>query len=103
MAWKQYRFPRITRTTLLEMLKTGKFVSVDFRKKNEQMRTITGRVGVSKHTNGKGLSYDPAERGMIVIWEANKANRRDKKDKGYRMVTLDRITRICADKREFII
>ena len=85
------------------LLKTGLFISVDFIKKNGQRRTITGRVGVSKHTNGIGMSYDPAARGMVVIWEANKIHRRNKKDKGYRMVTLAKVTGVRAHGKSFFV
>ena len=93
----------ISATGIPNILETGKFVSVDFIKKNEQARTITGRVGVAKHTNGKGMRFNPADKGMVVIWESTKSNRRNEKDKGYRLVTLNRIVGIRANKESFAI
>lgn len=89
------------RSKLLEVLTSGKFVSVDFRKANGTMRTITGRVGVRKHVNGKGMSYDPTTRGLVVIWEATKSNRKDENDKGYRMVKLISVSEVRANKKVY--
>ena len=83
--------------TAIARLRNGKFVRVVFIKQNGQERTIVGRTGVNKHVNGRGLSYDPAERGMIVIWETTKKNRRDEKDKGYRMVKIRSLIEFQAD------
>ena len=91
------------RSKLLKVLTSGKFVSVDFRKKNGDMRTITGRVGVGKHTNGKGMAFDPATRGLVVIWESTKSNRKDEKDKGYRMVKLVTVSKVRANKQTYTI
>ena len=85
------------------LMKTGLFVSVDFLKKNGDPRTITGRVGVAKHTKGVGMAYNPAERGMVVIYETTKSNRKNDKDKGYRMVTLSRVTGVRANGKSFVV
>jgi len=79
------------------ILKTGRFVSVDFVKKNHEKRRITGRVGVAKHTKGGKLAFSPDEKGMVLIWESTKRNRKDEKDKGYRLVTLNRVISVRAN------
>jgi len=93
----------ITREKLPRLLQSGKFVSVKFRKKDGTIRNLTGRTGVAKHTTGEGLKFDPAKRGMFVIWETTEANRKDEKDKGYRMVTLDNVLEVRADNESFIV
>ena len=93
----------LPRSYLLSLLASGRFVSVDFRKKNGQFRTITGRVGVGKHTNGKGMSFDPTSRGLVVIWESTKSNRKDENDKGYRMVSISRVLKVRANKQSYVV
>ena len=88
---------------LAKVLQTGKFVGVTFRKKNGQMRNLTGRAGVGKHTNGKGMAYNPADKNMITIWESTRSNRKSEGDKGYRMVTLHRVIQIRANKLRYNI
>jgi len=94
----------ITHSEVPAIIQTGRFVSVDFIKKStNRSRTITGRVGVFAHTKGGRIAYDPGERGMIVMYETTKSNRRGEKDAGYRMVTIDRITGIRANGESFIV
>jgi hypothetical protein len=83
-------------------LRSGKFVSVSFIKKTTGLlRTIVGRTGVSKGVTGEGLKYDPADKGMIVMYELDpntlNSKRKNERDKGFRMVTIDRITEFTAD------
>lgn len=94
---------RIALNEVSGLIKTGLFVSVDFYKKNGGRRTITGRVGVAKHTNGVGMAYNPAARGMVVIFETTKANRKNEKDKGYRMITLDNVIALRANGKSFVV
>ena len=52
------------------------------------------RGGVSKHTNGTGLAFDPASRGLMVVWEAsNEAGGAE----AYRMVSEDGIRALIVD------
>ena len=52
------------------------------------------RGGVSKHTNGTGLAFDPSSKGLLVVWEAsNEAGGKD----AYRMVNEDGIRALIID------
>jgi hypothetical protein len=92
-----------TREMLPYLLRTGQFVGVTFKKKDGTFRKLAGRTGVSKHTTGQGLNFDPAAKGMIVMWERNKANRKGDKDKGYRFVKLDRVIEVRANHQVYTV
>lgn len=54
----------------------GKFVSVEFTKKDGTLRKLTGRMGVTKHLKGGSSTLDPAQ--YITIY--------DVQAKGYRAI-----------------
>ena len=59
----------------------GKIFTVYFVKRTDgKLRKITGRYGVSKYTNGKGLSYQPDDHDLLVVF--------DMKKKQYKMIDL---------------
>lgn len=88
------------------LLKTGKFVGVTFRKKNGQVRKLTGRAGVAKFVKGKDENepkrkrnphaFNPEDKGMVVLWESTQSMRKNGNDKGYRYVTLNRLMEVRA-------
>ena len=57
----------MTRKQALEIIKSGKFFSVEFVKKDGSIRYLRGRAGVKKYTNGKGRKYNPNELGYITV------------------------------------
>jgi hypothetical protein len=69
----------------------GKYFSVVFTKKDGSTRRMTARLGVKKGINGKGMSYDPSEKDLMVVWDAQKND--------YRMVNLSTIISFkCGSK-----
>ena len=56
---------RINRKKLLELIRENKsnIFSVVFLKKDGTIRRMICRLGVKKYVNGKGLKYDPIQRG----------------------------------------
>ena len=50
----------------------GKIFSVEFFKKDGELRKMNARIGVKKGVNGKGLKYDPFERGYLVAFDMGK-------------------------------
>ena len=69
----------------------GKYFSVVFTKKDGSTRRMTARLGVKKGINGKGMSYDPNEKDVMVVWDAQKND--------YRMVNLSTIISFkCGSK-----
>jgi hypothetical protein len=52
---------------------------------------MTARLGVKKGINGKGMNYDPNEKDLMVVWDAQKND--------YRMVNLSTIISFkCGSK-----
>lgn len=64
----------------------GKFVTVDFIKKDGTFRTLTGRMGVTKHLKGGTSNVDPAK--FITIY--------DTVNKGYRSINRESIQAVRA-------
>lgn len=64
----------------------GKFFSVCFIKKDGSIRKMTARLGVRKGITGKGLSFNPSEKDLMVVWATDKKN--------YRMINLKTISSI---------
>ena len=58
----------------------GRFFAIEFIKKDGTKRAMVARIGVRRYVTGAGLKFDPAARGLAVVWEPAK---------GYRMVSLN--------------
>ena len=65
----------------------GKFVSVTFVKKDGSLRTLTGRLGVTKHLKGGVSTLDPNQ--YITIF--------DVVNKGYRAVNRGAIQSVTFE------
>ena len=79
---------RINRKKLLELIRKNKsnIFSVVFLKKDGTIRRMICRLGVKKYVNGKGLKYDPIERGLLGVFDMQK--------EAYRMINLETIMNI---------
>ena len=64
----------------------GKVFSVVFTKTTGEHRNMVCRNEVKKGTNGKGMSYNPADKGQFVTWSMN--------DNGWKSFKLDRLKQI---------
>ena len=71
----------------------GQFFTVEFTKKNGENRVMTGRRGVTKGVTGEGLKFAPADYGMFTMF--------DIQADGFRMVTIDRITRLTISGKTY--
>jgi hypothetical protein len=69
--------------------KDGKFFGVKFIKKDGTIRKMSCKRVVKKEINGKGMSYNPLERGLIPVYDLNK--------KGYRTINLATIIELNMD------
>ena len=70
----------------------GRFFGVTFVKADGTLRNMTCRTGVSKHTSGRGLKYNPTERGNVIVWDTSA--------KGYRTIKLDRLVSLRFGGKE---
>ena len=59
---------------VITVIKSKRFFSAEFIKKDGSVRYIRGMYGVSKHLkpNAKPQPYKPAERGYLTIWDMAK-------------------------------
>lgn len=71
-----------------EITKTnGRFFSIEFIKRTTgEHRKMNARVGVKKYLKGGNQSYDPASRGLRVVFDTQKRE--------YRAVPLENVYRI---------
>jgi len=69
----------------------GKIFGVTFIKKDGTTRNMTARLGVRKNLKGVGLSFNPDERNLIVVFDMRK--------KAYRMINLSTIISMKYEKR----
>ena len=70
----------------------GRFFGVTFVKADGSLRNMTCRTGVSKHTTGRGLKYNPTERGNVIVWDTSV--------KSYRTIKLDRLISLRFSGKE---
>jgi len=62
----------------------GRIFHVRFIKRTTgEVRDMVCRLGVRKGVTGKGMSYDPAEKGLITVYDMQK--------KGFRMIPIEGI------------
>jgi len=65
----------------------GKVFAVAFVKRGDgSLRVMNCRLGVKKHLRGGPQAYDPADHGLIVVY--------DMASRGYRSIPVDSITGI---------
>ena len=74
-------------------INNGKIFSVTFIKKDGATRKLTGRIGVKKYVLGRGLKFDPKEKGLMTVY--------DFQNKGYRMMNLNGLISAKINKQEF--
>lgn len=72
----------------IEIIKSKRFFSAEFIKKDGSTRYIRGRFGVSKYLkpDAKPQAYKPADRGYITIWDMSK--------KEYRLLNTQTIVKL---------
>lgn len=77
----------------IENLK-GEFFSVQFIKKDNSLRDMNCRTGVSKYVKGVGLAYDPKDYGLVTVFDAQKMS--------YRMISLKTLISIRAEGQLYL-
>lgn len=72
----------------------GKFLQVDFVKKDGCHRTLTGRLGVEKHKGGPNL-VEGINRPYLTIY--------DTENSGYRTINLATVSSIRASGKDYAV
>lgn len=70
----------------------GKIFSVDFIKSNGDRRRMRARTGVRSYLKGGERAYNPADYGLITVFDMNK--------KAYRSIPAERVIRIKVNGTE---
>lgn len=83
---------------LQSIIGNGRMASVDFVTKTGRPRTINGRTGVAKYTNGKGRNRNPSSTGQLIVWETLRPQDKNRDGaKRYRTITAENVRAIRAD------
>ncbi len=79
---------KIVTKDAIAIIKSKKFFSAEFIKKDGSVRFIYGRSGVKKHLkpNAKPQVYKPSDMGYLTIWDMGK--------KEYRLINTQTIIKI---------
>jgi hypothetical protein len=72
----------------------GNFFRACFVKKDGTIREMTARFGVKKHLKGGELTYNPEERGYIVVFDVEK--------EAYRTINMDKLIFLRYNGKEVI-
>ena len=85
----------ITKQQALEVIKAtkGKIFTVEFFKKDGSYRKLNCRTGVKSYLNGGELKYDPLTKGLLPVFDLQKQS--------YRMINLNTLTSIKAEKEVY--
>ena len=84
---------------LIQSYNGDHFFSVKFIKRTTgETRDMVCRKGVSKYTKGGELKYDPIEKGLVGVWEANNPT----PDKAYRMIPLEGLIEAKIDGNHYV-
>ena len=67
----------------------GRIFAVEFVTKKGESRKMLARTGVTKHLKGGELTYDPIEKGMLIVFDMQK--------QAYRTVNLNTVTSISLE------
>jgi len=81
--------PTVSRQQAVEFILSsgGKVFAVEAIKRSTgELRLYNGRIGVHAYVNGRGMAYDPTDKGLLTIFDMAKH--------GYRSVAVEGITRV---------
>ena len=70
-----------------------KIFTITFVRKDGSVRVMNARRGVKKGVKGVGMSYNPTEKGLIVVFDMQK--------EAFRMVNAKTVLEIKADKEHY--
>ena len=88
---------RISRKKALEKIyaSRGHVFFAEFRKRDGSLRRMTARLGVRKGVTGKGMRYNPLERGLLPVFDMDRAD--------WRMINLNTLQRLSVDHERYLV
>lgn len=88
------RISRLYAAKLISEYSSDRIFAVTFVKRtNGEVRTITGRKGVTKGITGRGLCFDPQSKGLVGIFDVQKDQ--------FRFINLETIISIRLDGEQY--
>ena len=79
----------------------GKIFSAVFTKKDGEKRKMVCRRNVRKYVTGKGLSYNPEERGLVTVYDMQKCKIDPKR--AYRNINIETLEQLKIKGKTYII
>lgn len=73
----------------------GKIFGVKFYKKDGSLRDMQCRLGVSKGVNGKGMSYNPALKQLVPVFDMSIGE--------YRMINLQGLVELTSQGETYAV
>jgi len=73
--------------------KKGKLFTVKFIKRDGSRRVMRARLGMQRNLSGKGMSFNPASKGLLPVWSAD--------TQAYRMVNLATVTELKIGNKTY--
>lgn len=90
MAKSKQSVSELTYDQAAMLIRTGRFVKVVFEKRTTgEERHMLCRSGVKKGLAGGSLAFDPKEKGLLVVWDAQKRH--------YRQIPVDGIKEVHCE------
>jgi hypothetical protein len=84
-------------------IKRGKIFSVTFVKKDGSIRVISTMNGTTKGVTGRGMSYEPSERGLLPMYDLKEAKKTKDPKKSWRMINVETVKEIKVEGNVWII
>ena len=97
---------------LIESIPNGQVFTVEFVKRTTgELRKMNCRKGVRKGVNGRGLNFNPKNRGLISVFDMKIAQRVSMlqregipvKDDGHRFISIEGIQSIVAKGERYTV
>lgn len=87
----------VTQTKAQDLIRKtkGKVFTALFTKTDGTKRKMNCRIGVSKHVNGNGLAYNPADHNLITVFDMHV--------KDYRTLSLDRLIALQINGKFYVV
>ena len=83
------------------------FTAIFVKRGNGELRIMNCRKGVKKYVNGTGMKYDPKAKGLLPVFDVQKAKelKAEGKDpkKAYRTISLENLKELHIDKKEYVV
>jgi hypothetical protein len=88
----------------IKSLPAGTIYSVTFVKKDGSLRLMNSIKGTHRGVKGVGLSYDPAEKGLLPVYDMQLAKKDPQNPgKAWRSINLNTIKKIKCQGEEYEI